>query len=565
MEIELPDGTVLDAPDDADVQAVVRGYRLSRLKSKNPAEYDSKSSEFQSKYGPVQKGFREGIGSGMTRMTRGLGNLQNDLYQMHPLTRALGLEAPGKEIYSDEAIKQQDETDAPLAGTGKGAAGQVLGQTAVGYAATAPIGGLRGLSSAPSVLARTLAAGTTRAGLEGLIGGAAMADHENQGAGAVKGGATSAALDMAFRGGGRLLSGLVKKNEATEALQQLASQQGEDIFVPISQAADDKGLISRGAKVAYGEGLSLFPGVKGQLTRQAEQAAEKVRELALKEATPSGVKLPGQPGKYVQESMASIRQGFDDAFDETIKTLDYRIPADLRTQLITQIRQNAPNIDSESADKAMKLTRGLLRRFSDGKANIEGSNLLIVREELRKAAEKAPDYERAAYTASSEVVEDLIKKRLQVQGLWDRFADLEEPARHMKGLEGAVHSARAQSGRFTPNQLARNAKDATQLDLGQTAGEALKGSPAGTSFAGRSLLSGAATLGGLAVEPVSATSLLVGSNLLATKTAQKALMGDTAAQRAIVDLLKKHPEAAESVQRALRQAAATSAGESGGP
>ncbi len=580
MEIELPDGTVLDAPDGADIQAVVRGYKRQQLNAKNPAEYDSNSQAWKDKYGPIgeargtykapirgagmveqplDSSFTEGIGSGMQRMGRGLNNLTFKGLNAHPLIKAMGgIPNP----VPDQMLTEQDELDQPLTETGKGLAGQVVGQTAVAAGATAPLGGLGAASKATGMLPRALGHNLTRAVVEGGITGAGAAKPGEQGEGAVKGGLLAGAVNRALAGGGRLLSGLVKKNEATEALQQLAGQQGEEVFVPISQAAGSQDLISKGAKIAYGEGLSLIPGVKGQLQRQSETAAEKVRELAIKEATPSGTHLPDRPGQQVQESLASIRQGFDEGYGKTIDTLDFRIPGDLRSQLVMKIKQKNPTIDSESMDKGMKLARGLLRRFSNESNHIEGANIRTVMTELEKAAKKAPEHEAVAYRAALEVVQDMIPNRLRVQGLLDQYADLEEPARHMAGLEKAAHAARAQGGRFTPNQLARNATDATQLDLGQTAGEALKGSPAGTSFAGRSLLGGASTLAlGATAGPAAAGATLVGANLLATKTAQKALMGDTAAQKAIVDLLKEHPEMADTVKKALQTAAATSAGE----
>lgn len=576
MEIELPDGTVLEAPDDADIKKVVQGYRRRKLVASNPGEYDPKSPQFKAKYGPLaprqvsKKTFgggtvqeteddtgTVGIGSGIKLGARKTTNFGINLMNKHPLIKALG-GFPTPENATEKAIQEQEELDAPIGETMKGAAGQVLGQGVVAYGTTAPIGGLGGLSTAGSMLPRALAHPATRAALEGGVTGAASGEQGQMGTNALEGGLLSGAMDRAFAGAGRLVRGLVKKNEATEALQQLASQQDEDIFIPISQAAGDQDLVTKAARIAYGEGLSLIPGVKGQLQRQSEGAAEKVRELAIKEATPEGVHLPSRPGREVQESLASIRQGFDEAYDDTIRSLDFHIPKDLRKRLATQISEDAPGIDAESADKAMMLTRGLLRRFSNESPQIEGSGLLIVRDQLRKAAEKAPDYERPAFVASAKVVDDMIKQRLQVQGLYGKFADLEEPARHLRGLESAAHAARANSGRFSPAQLARSAKDDTQRDLGQTAGEALSGSAAGTSFAGRSLLGGASMVGlGATAGPAAAAGALIGANLLATKTAQKALMGDTAAQRAIVDLLKKHPEAADAVKRALEQAAVT--------
>lgn len=581
MEIELPDGTVLDAPDDADIKSVVSGYRRAQLRSKNPAEYDPSSQQFKDKYGPLSKGrtrqvpirgmgmveqpeddtFTEGIGSGMVRMTRGLGNIQDKVLNKHPLVKAIGgAHMPNRDFYSDEAIQSQDATDEPLAESGKGMLGQVLGQTAVAYGATGPLGGLSGASTGSSMLGRTLAHPTTRAALEGAVAGAGAARQDEQGEGGLKGAILSATLERMFGLGGRAIRGLVKKSDSTEALQQLAGQQGEEIFVPISQAAGDQDIPTKLARIAYSEGLSLVPGVRGQLTKQSEGATEKFRELAIREATPEGTHLPPRPGQEVQESLASIRQGFDENYARTIDSLDFTIPGDLRRQLATKIKQANENIDAESMDKAMMLARGLLQRFGS-KGKIEGSNLRIVLKELQDKASKAPEYEAIAYRAAREVIEDMIPQRLRVQGLYDQYADLEEPARHLVGLERAASAARPNSGRFSPGQLARSAQDPTQLDLAQTAGQTLKGSPAGTSFAGRSVISGAATLGGLLAEPTTAGTILVGANLLATKTAQKALMGDTAAQRTIIEILKNNPEAAGAVERALRQAAATSGAE----
>lgn len=547
--------------------------RLDALESKvraatvtsNPAEYDPNSPQFQDKYGP-EGGFRAGVGSGMLRMTRGLGNLQGELYNAHPVMRGvgkmIGVEDWTPDVATTEKIREQDKIDQPLGRSLPGSLGQLVGQTATATAATYPLGGAGRLSSGGGVLTRTLGSPTARAVLEGAIAGAGAADPDEQMKGALLGGAVGGAAERVLKGAGRVVRGLVKKSEATEALQQLAGQQGEEIFVPISQAAGDQDLVTKLARIAYAEGLSLVPGVRGQLQKQSEKAAEKFRELAIKEATPEGVKLPGRPGHEVQESLASIRQGFDESYQATIKGHDYYIPKDLRSRLAAEIKTRAPDVDDESAEKAMMLVRGLFRRFSNEGPKIEGPGMYTVREELKKATEKAADYERPAYEAAQRVVDQIIEQRLRVQGVWKQFTDLEEPARHLVGLERATASARPNSGRFTPAQLARSAQDATQLDLAQLAGGALKGSPGGTSFAGRTLLGGAGIVGvGATAGPVAAGGALVVANLLATKTIQKALMGDTAAQKVISDLIEKNPKYADAIRSAMQNAAATSTGE----
>lgn len=281
MEIELPDGTVLDAPDDADPKQVVRGYRMAKLKSANPGEYDLQSKEYAENYGPTDaNNFREGIGSGMTRMNKGLGNMFNKALDKVPATRILqsvvgDFDMPNKEFYSDESIREQDRLDQPLARTTGGRVGQTVGQAAVGMAATAPISGLGALANGGNILLRTLASPTTRAALEGAVSGGAGADPDQQLRGAMFGGAAGGATNLVLRGLGRVTRGLVNKNEAVRDLEDIA---GKKLGIPISQAASDEDFVSRNVRSLYQEGLPNVLGVKGIVARQSKEALKRARE-----------------------------------------------------------------------------------------------------------------------------------------------------------------------------------------------------------------------------------------------------------------------------------------------
>lgn len=558
MEIELPDGTVLDAPDGADIGKVVRGYVSHQKILANPAEYNPESPEFKAKYGP-ESSTGEAFRSGFERMAAGASNLASKM-KGKPLYSAFFQSMP--QFSSDKALEERDIVDQPIKQQHPFArfGGEMVG----GMALTAPLGGAGVAPTGANMLTRTLAAPVTKAALEGAVQGAAGAKVGEQGTDALKGAVLSAAVSKALGAGGRLVKGLVQKSEEAKALEQLAAQQGENIHIPLSQAAGDQDIPTKLGKVLYQEGLSLVPGVKGQLKKQAEEATEKVRELAVKEATPTGTSLPSNPGRDIQESVATIADSFDDAYRNTVSKYDFLVPSNLRSQLSQKIKQLAPNIDNESADKGMMAVRGLLRRFSNEGSRIEGSNLLVVRNELSKLAEKAPDYEKPAFKAGLDTIEEMIQTRLKGQSPEElaRYLDLEEPARHFTGLQAAVKSAAPNSGRFSMAQLARNAKDATQLDLAQTANSVLSQPATGTSFAGRSVLGGLglAGLGATAGIPAG-LGVLGGANLLATRTAQRALTGDTAPQRAIVELLRKNPQSAEMVKKALQTAAVTNVGE----
>ena len=64
----------------------------------------------------------------------------------------------------------------------------------------------------------------------------------------------------------------------------------------------------------------------------------------------------------------------------------------------------------------------------------------------------------------------------------------------------------------------------------------------------------------LSHNPVGVLGGIGGANLLATQTVQRAMMGDTAAQKAIQALIKAHPEASAAIQTVIRNAATTQAG-----
>lgn len=586
MEIELPDGTVLDAPDGADVKSVVQGYSRSRLKTKNPSEYDPESQAYQERYGPLSKGrtrqqatrglgvqtvpeddtFTEGVGSGMVRADKSLTNFFMKTLNKHPLIKAFG-EIPTPSYATDEAINSQDVTDNPLAQTTKGAVGQAVGQTAVSSAITAPIGGAGGVGTGGRVLMRTLTHPATRAGIEGAVGGLAAAAPDQQGAGAAKGAAISALGERGLSVLGRTMGGLVKKSEAAKNLEHVVGQHGEEIFVPISQAGDEDEAFSRLVKLAYAEGLPLVPGVKSQLKRQAGKAEEDIRGIALREGTPDGVRLPADAGANVGQNIGTLKKGFDDAYDQTIKSYVFNVSPTFKDEVIARIKAELPEADATTIEKAADEADKLMQRFSSGRPGIEGGNLLNVKNELGAMVGKVSRPEKGAFEVAQDHVDDIIQQELR-QGNsapniadLDRFNNLREPYRHFVGLRKAARAARARKGNFTMDQLARNASDPGQLDLANQAGAVTRNPVAGTSFAGRSLVGAGGLLTAAATAGLpTAAGILVGGNLLATKTVQKALLGDTVSQRVITKMVRDNPRSAQEISKFMRMMAAQEAG-----
>lgn len=566
--------------------------RKSRIAS-NPGEYDPNSPEFKARYGPLSEGrtrqvavrgkgvvtepeddtFTEGIGSGMTRMTKGILNVAS---KGSPVVRNV-LKVAAPNFASDKALRTQDEIDAPLGETGKGMAGQIVGQTAATLPLNLATGGLSSAAAGPSTLGRLAGSAPVRAALEGIVPAAAMADPDKQAEGGTAGAAVSAILDTFFRGSGRMVKGVVQKSQAVKDLIDLIKQHGEDIFVPLSQAAGDQDVFTRVAKTGYQEGLSLIPGVKGQLTRQARDAEAKVREVALREASPTGTSLPAKPGENVGEAVHSIEDTFDRDYRNTVKSYAFNIPDTLADDVAAKIKKSIPNIDDTTLAKAVAAVQGNLSRFSSGKNTIDGENILNAKNVLTRAAARSSPEEKAAMKIAQEHIDDLIKDQLSQGNApsniadLNKYLDLDEPSRQFKGLKAAAEAAKSKGGNFSMTQLANESTDPTQLHLASTAGDVLNQPASGSSFAGRTMagigLGLAAGAGAVGVPGTLPAAMLTvaGGNAMATKTAQKALMGDLQAQQMLARILRKYPKQTGVAGRLTRQAAAAQAGDSYGP
>jgi hypothetical protein len=635
FEIELEDGTVLELEDGEDPNAAERDYVRQRgiaaLKAKDPGQYDPESVEWKransaaeqektlvgiadpktgidlsrlpmdqrerffkesakntsvvGKSGKFLKDLspeeqaqfwsdidkssspkmnlentRAGIGSGMVRGWKGLTNLV--------LPDSLT-----PEFASDENIQEMDKRDEDL---------PMIPKLVGGAAATAPLsmgtGALLSTASkaapAASILTRTLASPFTRSAVEGATQGAIYADPDEQGKGALIGGALGPALTGLGKAGGRLLRGTVAKSEPAKALEQLAAQHGEEIFLPISQAASDEGIFGRLMKSFYKEALPIVPGVKGKLERQGANAAEKLREIALREGLPSGGQLPANAGKKVSEAVGHIQRQFDDAYDSTVKSYAFNVPKDVDVGLANKIKALADpktTVNSETVGKVTSELKSLLTKFSNGKTAIDGQNLLNVKREISDLMGMAKGHEKVAYKAADEFVDDIIINDLKQGGSKQNLADLKQyleltPAfRAFTPVKAAAGKATDEEGRFLFRTLAKSAKNSPeQRAIGQIGKATVDQRAAAASPVGR-ILSTVATLGtapSLYMAPTTTAAVIGGANLLATKGVQKTLLGDTKLQRRIVDLLRRHPKTAKGAGSLVRGAAVqTAAGE----
>lgn len=603
-EIELEDGTVLEVEDGVPPEQAEKDYlrqvRVSALKTQNPAEYDPTSEAFKAKYGAAGKRQTEivdmsperqqyllsiGIrpsqlphvkkkkidiqdkpqlaatGSGMLRSWKGLTNLV--------LPDSLT-----PEWASDENIREQDERDKDL---------PFLGKMAGSVAATAPLSaglgsaqrGLTALSTAskaPAVLTRALGSAPARAVLEGGTQGAIFADPDEQGEGALMGAALGYGLNRLGAAGGRVMRGTVKQSQAAKDLAQLAGQHGDDIFLPIAQAADEGDITSRLAKSFYKEALPIVPGTSGKLEGQATAAQNKLREIALKEALPPGGALTPNAGEKVDDAVAALRGQFDKAYDDTVKSYAFNIPSDLRQQITTAVKASGgpkTTVNQITTNRVADDVEKLIKQFADGKKTIDGTNLLNVKREIGELIGMAKKHEIPALRSAEKVIDDIIVNDLKQGGSKQNLADLKKyleltPAyRSFQPVAAAAKGAADKEGRFLFRTLARAAKNSPeQRVLGQL-GRATVDKPVTRGGVVGKILAGLGTGGlgyGAFMAPHLAAATVVGGNALATKGAQKFLLGSTKVQRKIAEFLRNHPDAVRRLGSAGRASVVTQTG-----
>lgn len=573
MEIELPDGTILEAPDGSDPAKVYRAYAQQKWAQKNPAEYDVNSQAYKDKYGPTEMEDRlvimrggapvnvhhstdmaAAVGSGMERGWKGLTNLA--------LPDSLT-----PEWASDENIREMDKRDEPLSMPGK-LMGNIL--------STAPLGGGTGKAlelggRALPLASKVLSSPITRTMAEGGLQGAIYADPEEQGKGALTGSLLAYGLNRIGAAGGRLARGLVGKSDAAQEIQQLAGQHGDEIFIPVSQAASEDTLLNRFIKGFYKEGLPVIPGVRGKITRQAEQASDKLRAIAVKEGTPTGTPLPPDIGRRPEKAIGYLRDEFNKAYDETIKSYTFNVPQNIEAEVKAAFQTKAgpkTTVNPESLDKVAGDVKRLFDKFSGGTSEIDGTNIRNLKEELTNLLREAPGYEKIGYQAADEMVDDLVRNELRQGGNPQNLADLQRyeeltPAyRAFYPLSKAAEGAAADEGRFLFRTLAEQAKRSPeQRGIGQLGREVLDRSAVGNSKTSQALTRVGWGLGaaGAKFAPLSTATVVGAGNALASKPVQRLLLGDTKMQRIVAEALRKNPQLKRRLGSLARAGVVTSA------
>lgn len=504
------------------------------------------------------------------------GHLKKTLTGMARILLPKGLEdrvgLPG-----DEARQEDEAMARGLEGTPGSTTMGLVGDTLP----TLPVGGplasgakLLGTAarSLPAVAGAVRAATSApvRAGLEGAFDAASTADTGEGGAAGGTGAALGTGMSLFGKTAGVLGRGLVKKSDEALALANLGAQHGEDVFLPLAQAASDGDLVSRLAKGLYAEALPMLPGTSGRLKKQGEAVLEKTRKMAMKDAAPDGFVVPDDAGKRAGEVVRDMKAEFNKQYTDTVKAYAFNVPPDFRKDLVAKIKAKFPNIDDASLNAVATKADQEMARYSSGKAVIDGENMLNVKNEIGRGWGAARGSEKGAVEVAQDHIDEIIEAELKqgnsASNLADlkKYQDLSVPYRGFGALRRATTAAKKNRGNFTPSQLARGSREGSDmLDLAQTAHGATEDAVTGRTpnwvkFAGGTgILGGAAAVGGIP----GALGAIGGGQILSTEFIQKALMGDTKAQKAMIDYLRQNPGTAEKLGALTRNIATTQTGE----
>jgi len=484
-------------------------------------------------------------GSALKRGARGaMASLQNTGYGL-------------KGIVSDLTPEQQQTVDVNKRFLDEDTAGFV-GGLATDVASFAVPGGfaLKGARMLPAAmrLARAAPLLAPLAGNAALDAGLAAAyAPEDRGEAALAGGIGSVGGQLATRGLGRVLGGLVNPSEYGKKLMQ------EGIQPTIGQAADTNSIIGRGVRKAE-EIMGSVPVVGGLVNNARQRATNEFAEKAVERAVPPNGTSVGAPSR---EAFEDLKKQFNKAYS-VLDDLEFNPDKKFEESIVDTIY----NPDFVSTTEQRKFIENFVgKHFFDqfrnkteqGGAYLSGKAL---KEFDSKIGERLRDLSRdgSAEAAGQRRILTQIDKELTnfrnrqiTPELAENLKSTDTAYANYKRVLRAGSYIGAEDGNFTPAMLQRAVKASarTQDDFARGGalmqdlsdpGQILKNKIPNSGTADRLALISA--LAGLATNPIGTMGGLIGGGAAAaglySRPVQKALLGGYGKQKAMQDALRRY-------------------------
>lgn len=539
MDIELPNGTVIEGiPEGTNKWKVMEVAIAKGLAT--PEDFGQQSTDPTEGTSARQR-FREGIGRGMVRTAKSVGNI-------------LGL-------VEDDTINEMDRLDKPLTDTRAGAAGQFTGEVAMTLPAGGPLsGGLR------AAAARLGARGLTRTGAV-LAGRVAPAAIEGASIGGVlakpgerlEGMTMGAGMGGAMGYAGKLLGGAIRAVTPRITDEAARLQKMTGTFVPLSQAL--RPGIGRQFYEAF---LANLPGVGGRIRGQYKNALEDLRRFAGEQAHPPRANIVIRETDTIRDVFGKLENYWKTAYDEIGK-----LPIKLFSGAGGRAAWTVPQEVTEAMGRA---SGGRFVPPSAGQT-VTGEVMLNLRRATDELLENInPDSvlkgaQRAELEAFRAQIDDLLKQNLNPTGkgkgrVAEIYNDYVEKAPYYQAYQDLLAAGQKAiaNAEFSPSQLAEaagrragvpglkgGASDSLQ-EVGRLAKSVLPDFPSrqGLFQTAAALGLGGSLLTGAGVPAAGGAAGMVAlGRLLASQRAQKLISGQ-------YDLLNKYSRGLRRMGRAGR-------------
>ena len=546
----------LNLREGADPAAAFAQYQ----KSQKPAAPDMSSPEMRAKVAAQEK--RDAIEYDPTReMTKwekfGMGSSAGVRRAGRGLMNMAGL-------LTDEETNSRNDLDKYIKNTPEGSVGDFIGNTAAVGLATAPLGGALGLAGKALMGAgkATLGVGSGVANTmaQGALGGAINANAGERGEGALLGGGIGGLAHGAVSGLGRVGRGLVKVNPNASALEQ---QLGTTI--PLHMTVDTDTVSGKVAKLVY-ELAEATPFAGARLGRQARAAQDALVGKLGRESVPKslGLNVDFTIGHTPAAQAANLANAklVQETIDKTI--------APIKSKLFTvggRVWTNTVDVARAKAMKTNPQNMLAIQEVLDKAINPQlgvasGENLLKAIQGLKSLRNKVGG---SSGTGMAEQIDDVIKgleafgdgvygagklapswaasKKLLGDEYW-AWAKFTKAVGNSN--DGSLSPAALGAAfKIKPSSLIRGGMPDAQRTA-QTGRLILQGKKSsGYPSWMRTLLGLGNVAGGvmstMAAGPLGGAVAMGAVPLLAAKGTQKALVGNTGTQRALVKLLRNNP------------------------
>lgn len=563
---------LLEALDKADAagDAEAAQHFAAQIKALSATPAATKPAIAQSKsFGQHASEFGENFARGLTGSVAGLGSniVSAATKPSRMLMHATGVGKPVAD-YIERIPGAAKEMQESAKGVG-GFLGGLTGDVAATAGLTGPVAtGLKGAASLfpqASKAARVLTSAPVRAGVEGMIAGAALSPEDQVRGGIMGGVGGVAGQQLLSRTLGRLAKPIpIDKYADTEALMR------EGIPMTVGFGANPNTLSGRSLRFLE-ESAAGIPGFGAGVKAQREAARTAFRDVPINQvARTANVQMPVRSvGKTTADMLDQLHKNIGSKYDTLLTGKQLRPTGRLEASINNIV--NDPKLSMTPGQRLQ--VRNLVEAHIYDRAKLPGQppeaplprmlkaeDLFKSQSDIRQMGQKMLksdlSSERAkgqALVGTADSIYEFIGRRFPRIGA--ELQALRKPYTTLSTVGKAAELAGVR-GEFTPSQLGKVAMKRGDTELKHFASVAeplLTKEPGAMGATARAaLLLGGSTLMGGASIPIGA-GLALG---LGTRAGQRTLTGQLAAQKALAAALERNPELVNQITGIIGREAA---------